>query len=62
MTFRLEIRLGNEAMQTPEQVAATLRRVADNYLTLQGFPLSDRPYPICALNGAPVGKWKVTRR
>jgi hypothetical protein len=56
MKFMLEIKLGNEAMQSPEQIARALDDIAEN-LIHKGF-LADRF--IMDDNGNLVGKWEVT--
>jgi hypothetical protein len=58
MTFRLEIRLGNEARQDPGDVADALERLARR-LRDEGFSASNR---IGDLNGNAVGMWQVTGR
>jgi hypothetical protein len=53
--FTLKIRLGNDAMQDPADVAEALERVARE-LRDSGF----RPTRIKDLNGNTVGEWKLT--
>ena len=55
MKFKLEIRLGNEAMQTPEDVAEALRGVASQLE--DGVPFDNRL--IRDHNGNETGSWKV---
>ena len=58
MTFSLKIKLGNEAMQTPEDVAAALRSVAQ---AVDRVGVSSGEYgTIRDLNGNTVGSWRVT--
>jgi hypothetical protein len=61
--FKLEIELGNAAMQTPEDVADALRRVADT-LAGVGFVAGAGGFGrgsqrIRDLNGNTVGDWMV---
>lgn len=50
--FKLKIKLGNDAMQTPEDVAAALRKVASR---LEGQTLEGR---IRDINGNTVGAFE----
>lgn len=58
MKVLIEIELGNEAMQTPQDVAAKLDQLADLF---NGF--GPNLYPggrgILDRNGNPVGQWMV---
>lgn len=54
--FTLNIKLGNDAMQTPEDIAEALRKVA-NALD-DGF-LSTSNHGILDVNGNTVGEWKL---
>ncbi len=56
MKFTLEITLGNDAMQTPEDVAYALRQVI-NTLEQIGFNSHGR---IPDVNGNRVGEWSVS--
>jgi hypothetical protein len=62
MTFTLKINLGNDAMQTPEDVAEALRNAAVK-VAMQGgnFDAGDGA-GIRDENGNTVGSWKVTGR
>ena len=55
LTFALTIELGNEEMQTSEDVAAALLRVAAT-CQMQGM---DGPHVIRDINGNTVGSWAV---
>jgi hypothetical protein len=58
MTFTLGIRLGNDAMQTPHDVAAVLRKVADRLDVQAGLLGAVREESsIRDLNGNTVGEW-----
>lgn len=58
MEFTMNVKFGNAAMQTGEDLAAALRSVADrverhdNIMQVNAASVFD-------LNGAPVGGWKV---
>jgi sulfur carrier protein ThiS len=54
--FQLQIKLGNEAMQTASDVADALRRVAER-LDERGF---DAPSIVRDANGNLVGAWERT--
>lgn len=58
MTFTLDINIGNDAMQSSDDLAAALRRIADQ---LETYPLdhlfSDGPGRIHDLNGNTVGRY-----
>jgi hypothetical protein len=56
--FRLMIELGNAAMQTPDQVADALRRVAAK-LSDRGDFDGDESGTFRDYNGNTVGKWSV---
>lgn len=67
MRFVLSIDLGNDAMRTADDVAATLEQVALNVTRAYAdepppFPLSPRipAYAIIDTNGNRVGSWSVT--
>ena len=55
-TFTLEITLGNDAMQTPQDVAAALRELANRLDALAG---SDDEQRIRDANGNTVGRWTL---
>lgn len=54
-TFRLEITMGNDAMDSPADVAAALRVIADQ---LDADPWK-HPRTVRDLNGNTVGAWDV---
>jgi hypothetical protein len=58
--FTLRIRLGNDAVQTPDDVAALLRKTADR-LQL-GHDLGTDTHTIHDLNGNSVGHYNFLRR
>ena len=55
----LKIKLGNDAMQTPEDIADALRRTADR---ITDSVLNGATFNIRDTNGNTVGQWKVTGR
>jgi hypothetical protein len=61
MTFTLKIKLGNEAMQTGEDIAEALQRIAGK-LKYIGYPSSNDYGNIRDVNGNRVGEWKATSR
>ena len=54
--FTLRIELGNEAMQTPEDVAASLREIANRL----DWGMYRRSGEILDMNGNTVGEWRFT--
>ena len=54
--FTLRIKLGNEAMQTPEDVAASLRDIANRL----DWGMYRRSGEILDYNGNKVGEWEFT--
>jgi hypothetical protein len=57
--FKLTIELGNEAMQTPEDVAEALQAVARELERLSGsWPRAGAEGKIRDVNGNTVGKWE----
>ena len=52
--LRLTLDLGNDAMQTPEEIADALHTVADSVLTHERGVILD-------LNGNAVGVWRISR-
>ena len=54
--FTLRIKMGNEAMQTPEDVAASLRDVANRL----DWGMYRRSGEILDYNGNKVGEWEFT--
>lgn len=52
-TFEMEIRIGNEAMSTPEDLAWALRRVAERLACGQSDGV------IHDVNGNSVGSWAI---
>jgi hypothetical protein len=57
-TFTLTIALGNDAMQTAEDVASALRATADYIEGTGGWGHIDAG-SVRDLNGNPVGEWEV---
>lgn len=59
--FNLSIRLGNAAMDSPEDIAAALRKVAEKVESNLYIPESDSSEVnrILDLNGNNVGNWVV---
>jgi hypothetical protein len=55
--FKLEIRLGNAAMQTAEDVAEALRRLADK---VEAADIESDRGRVMDLNGNRVGDWEIT--
>ena len=55
--FTLRITLGNEAMQTPEDVAANLRAVANQ----MDYCMGRQSGKILDYNGNVVGEWGFTK-
>jgi hypothetical protein len=58
--FNLRISLGNDAMKTPEDVAAALIDAAAA-INQRGLPKGDEGYRILDANGLRVGDWKTQR-
>jgi len=56
--FELKIELGNDAMQTPRDVAFVLKKLASKLDDMGGFALVDGG-KIMDANGNSVGKWDV---
>ena len=63
MKFRLEIELGNDAMQTLDDVIAALQ-ASRNSLADGNEPLTtgDNDRVLRDENGNNIGKWEVTKR
>jgi len=64
MKFTLSVTLGNEAMQSGEDIAQALRSVADKLEALGGDPIEDmddydRSGRIADGNGNTVGRWSL---
>lgn len=55
--FTLRIKMGNDAMKTPEDVSESLLAVAN----LLNFGAGSRSGEIIDLNGNKVGEWGFTR-
>ena len=58
MKFTLEIELGNDAMQTEDDVARALKEVAKN---IRNHGFDDATEGIFDLNGNKVGEWRLGR-
>ena len=54
MKFTLTIELGNDAMQTPEDVAGALREVADD---VERTSMPQDGHRVRDYNGNTVGRW-----
>ncbi len=59
MKFTLEIELGNEAMQTRNDVEWALRKLGQEVKYLSEIPEDGDEGPIRDENGNTVGKWEV---
>jgi hypothetical protein len=60
MKFTLEIELGNDAMQSAEDVAEAIRSKLKG-IEASTFNAPEGPYNIRDRNGNTVGKWEVKR-
>lgn len=60
MRFTLEIELGNDAMQTADDVAEFLRDKLVRRVESSTFDSPEGPYLVKDRNGNAVGKWEVT--
>lgn len=61
-TFNLTIKLGNDAMQSGDDVARALRSVADCLAnTYDSLTLPEDAGAIFDLNGNTVGRWEVAK-
>jgi hypothetical protein len=58
-TFNLTIELGNDAMQSPADIARALRRVAETWGMIEGAAAVGEEGEIRDLNGNTVGGWEV---
>lgn len=56
--FNLTIRFGNDAMQSPADVARSLRKLADRFGDIDGAAMSGEDGRILDLNGNDVGGWE----
>jgi hypothetical protein len=59
-TFELKVQFGNEAMQSPEDLAYALRQLADGFETWQAWPSIIEEGRVRDLNGNTVGEWVAT--
>ena len=59
MKFKLEIKLGNEAMQSLDDVFSCLEAMSANHWSMQP-PEGDEDGNIFDINGNRVGKWYIT--
>jgi hypothetical protein len=58
-TFKIEIRLGNDAMQTGDDVARALRKIAQRLATwVDGKPTDTDHGAVMDDNGNKVGIWR----
>jgi hypothetical protein len=57
--FDLSITIGNDAMQTPTDVANALRRVVRRLDNMEGGGWYDTTGPIRDYNGNRVGEWLI---
>lgn len=61
MVFKLTIRLGADAMQTPEDVAYALRKLTDELsIVWSDIWPSDTSQNLRDVNGNTVGSWELT--
>lgn len=63
--FNIVINLGNDAMRTPQHVAAALAEIAASLQTARPFNKwgpSSLSEPVRDVNGSTVGQWEVTSR
>lgn len=60
MKFTLEIELGNEAMQTRDDIEEALRNLGQNLRYMSDPPSVGDDGVIIDYNGNTVGKWEVT--
>lgn len=58
MTFTITIRLGNDAMQTTENVAAALEKTAEKIRDYQDPPAAGEGGRVMDVNGQSVGEWR----
>ena len=56
--FNLTIRLGNDAMQSPADVAGALQKLADRFADTGGAAMTGEDGTILDLNGNDVGGWE----
>lgn len=61
MRFTLEIELGNDAMQSGENVAECINRVADKLWPINGTLIGGECGFARDLNGNTVGSWEVAK-
>lgn len=59
MEFTLKIRLGNDAMQTPEDVADALERAASKIRRFEPLTRPTHAFVIDS-NGNTVGRWELS--
>ncbi len=57
--FEVKINLGNEAMQTPDDVCAALRLIIKELLRTTSMEFDGEYGTIMDINGNSVGKWIV---
>lgn len=60
MKFTLEIELGNDAMQTRDDIEEALRSAGQNLRYMSDPPEDGDGGGIMDLNGNNVGKWRVS--
>jgi hypothetical protein len=59
MKFTLEIELGNDAMQTNDDIAKSLQTLAHRLSQMHRDPVDGDKWNIRDANGNTVGKWEV---
>ena len=59
MEFKLTIRLGNDAMQTGDQIADALRRVGELLRDFSPDTFHGKPHRVLDANGNTVGTWEI---
>ncbi len=60
--FKLDIELGNDAMQHGQDIANALKEVGESLDHVMEHGLRGRSGTIRDINGLSVGKWYVTKR
>jgi hypothetical protein len=59
MKFTLEIELGNDAMQTCDDLGRAIREVSEEFLDIMDAPTLVSDILLKDINGNTVGKWEV---
>jgi hypothetical protein len=53
-TFLVSVQMGNDAMQSPDDLASALELIATQVRNRMEYPL-----PIMDINGNPCGEWRI---